>query len=436
MTVDERYLRDWSGLTRGVPQTVHQPASTDEVAALVRQARREGKHITVQGGLTGLAGGAVPADGDVVINMGRMNRIEYVDDVEGIMQVQAGATLQQVQEAAAAAGWFFPVDFAARGSCQIGGNAATNAGGTQVLRYGTLRDSVLGIEAVLADGEIVTSLTRLVKNSSGLDLRFLFIGSEGTLGIITRLTLRLQPPPGASATALAQVPDIASLSALLRHLRVTLGPQLTAYEFMSAEFLQQASELTGVASPLGPGSAWSVLIQASGGADAHANLEAALTRAYDDGLVTDCAVAASLADADKFWRLRESIPELMSTLKPTVNFDCGLPMAQMPDFVEQVQRALQQRYPQARHLFMGHLGDNNIHILTGPHPESEWFNVEEIVYSALRGRQGTISAEHGIGFLKKPFLGYTRSAGELQLLQRIKRALDPDNTLNPGRIFD
>jgi FAD/FMN-containing dehydrogenase len=436
--VDERYLHDWSGLTRGVPSVVHRPTTTDEVADLVRDADRHGRKITIQGGLTGLAGGAVPADGDVVINLERMNNIESIDAVEGVMQVQAGATLQQVQEAALEAGWFFPVDMGARGSCQVGGNAATNAGGTQVVRYGTMRDSVLGLEAVMPDGSVVTSLTRLVKNSAGLDLRFLFIGSEGTLGVITRLTLRLQPDPGAPATALVQVPDTQSMALLLRHLKKTLGPQLSAYEFMSAQFLERASKLAGVPLPLPGNAPWSVLIQASGlaGMDPQAALENALEGALEAELISDCAVAASLSDAQKFWRLRECIPELLTALKPTVNFDCGLPWAEMPTYVAEVEATLKQKYPDATHLFMGHLGDNNIHILTGPHAQSEWLGVEEIVYSALRGRQGTISAEHGIGFLKKPFLGYTRSDGEIALLKRLKRALDPNDTLNPGRIVD
>ena len=343
-----------------------------------------------------------------------------------------------MQEAAAEAGCFFPVDLGARGSCQVGGNAATNAGGSQVVRYGTMRDSVLGLEAVLPDGSVVTSLTRLVKNSSGLDLRFLFIGSEGTLGVITRLTLRLQPDPGAPATALVQVPDTPSMALLLRQLKKTLGPQLTAYEFMSAEFLRHASGLAGVALPLTGDAPWNVLIQASGlaGMDPQAALESALEQALEAGTISDCAVASSLSDAQKFWRLRECIPELLTALKPTVNFDCGLPWAEMAGYVAEVEAALKQRYPDAAHLFMGHLGDNNIHILTGPHAQSEWLGVEEIVYGALRGRQGTISAEHGIGFLKKPFLGYTRSDGEIALLRRLKHALDPNDTLNPGRIVD
>jgi FAD/FMN-containing dehydrogenase len=189
--IDPKYLRDWSGLARGTPAELHRPRDTAEVALLVRRCNDEGRKVTVQGGLTGLAGGAVPAEGDVVLNMERMNAIEQVDDLEGIMIVQAGATLEQVQAAAERAGWYFPVDLGARGSCQVGGNAATNAGGDRVLRYGTMRDSVLGLEAVLADGTVLDSMTRLVKNSAGLDLRFLFIGSEGTLGVITRLVLKL-----------------------------------------------------------------------------------------------------------------------------------------------------------------------------------------------------------------------------------------------------
>lgn len=218
MNVDERYLKDWSGLTRAAcPARYIGAYDHGGVAALVREADLHGRKITIQGGLTGLAGGAVPGDGDVVINMERMNRIESIDEVEGIMQVQAGATLQAVQEAAARRKLVFEVDLGARGTCQVGGNAATNAG-TQVVRYGTMRDSVLGLEAVLPDGSVVTSLTRLVKNSSGLDLRYLFIGSEGTLGVITRLTLRLQPDPGAPCGAGA-VPDTQSMTLLLRHLK-------------------------------------------------------------------------------------------------------------------------------------------------------------------------------------------------------------------------
>jgi FAD/FMN-containing dehydrogenase len=438
MTIEPRFLTDWSGLSRGVPDEVHRPVCTEDIAELVRSANERGCKITIQGGLTGLAGGAVPAEADIVVNLERMNRIEWLDATEGVMQVQAGATLQQVQEAAAAAGWFFPVDLGARGSCQIGGNAATNAGGDRVLRYGTMRDSVLGLEAVLADGTVVNSLTRLVKNSAGLDLRFLFIGSEGTLGIITRLVLRLQPDPGIRATALASVADMTSLTRLLKHLRISLGPQLSAYEFMSREFVEHARRHARI-DPVGSAdSSWHVLIESAGpqASAPEAALQDALESAWSAGLLQDCAVASSQADAQAFWRIRQSIPEILTALKPTVNFDCGLPLAQIENFVASVQPRLAAAYPEAAHLFFGHLGDNNIHILTGPHDPARHEAVETLVYDELRGRDGTISAEHGIGFIKKPFLSRTRNAEQLDLLRRLKHALDPSNTLNPGRILD
>lgn len=438
MSIDPRYLTDWSGLSRGVPKVLHRPRSTEELASIVRACDATGEKITIQGGLTGLAGGAVPADGDVVVNLERMNQIESIDELEGIMQVQAGATLQQVQEAAEKAGWFFPVDLGARGTCQIGGNASTNAGGDRVIRYGTMRDAVLGVEAVLADGTVLNSLTRLIKNSAGLDLRFLFIGSEGTLGIITRLTLKLQPMPGASSTALACVASMTQLAQLLRGLKLALGNRLTAFEFMSDRFVAQSMALTGLSLPVAASAAWFVLIEATGeqGADVGEALQRSLEDALDNETLLDCAVASSMADAEDFWRLRESIPEILTHLRPTVNFDCGLPWSHTGEYVAQVEAAMDAKFPAAKHLFFGHLGDNNIHLITGPHEASAFHAVEETVYAGLKHRQATISSEHGIGLLKKPFLHYTRSAEELATLRRLKTALDPKGTLNPGRVVD
>jgi FAD/FMN-containing dehydrogenase len=436
--IDPKYLRDWSGLARGTPAELHRPHDTAEVAALLRRCNDEGHKITVQGGLTGLAGGAVPADGDVVLNMERMNAIEQLDELEGILIVQAGATLQQVQDAAERAGWHFPVDLGARGSCQVGGNAATNAGGDRVLRYGTMRDSVLGLEAVLADGTVLNAMTRLVKNSAGLDLRFLFIGSEGTLGVITRLVLKLQPAPGPAVTALVALPDLPAVAKLLRELKRTLGPVLAAYEFMSQRFIQQATTLCGLRCPVDASAPWFVLLEARGaaGQQVEPDVERALEQALEAGLVSDCAVAASLADGEDFWRIRQSIPELLTHLKPTINFDVGLPWSETTAFIERADATLGERYPHAQHLFFGHLGDNNIHLMTGPHAPDEHDAVESLVYQELAGRHGTVSAEHGIGFIKKAYLHHTRSPSELALLKRLKAALDPGCTLNPGRVID
>lgn len=437
MDIDPKYLADWSGLTRGTPREVHRPRTTEEVARVVQAARERATPITVQGGMTGLAGGAVPADGDIVINLERMDAIEEIDELEGVMVVQAGATLEQVQQAAQAAGWLFPVDLGARGTCQVGGNAATNAGGERVLRYGTMRDAVLGVEVVLPDGSVLDSMTRLVKNSSGPDLRFLFIGAEGTLGIITRLVLKLVPPTGPAVTAFVAVPELAAVATLLRELKRSLGGRLQAYEFLSREFMATAASC-GAKCPLSMNAPWYVLVEAAGafGEQSEEAIEAALGAALEQGLASDCAIAASLSDQADFWRVRQCIPELLSHLKPTVNFDVALPWAETTAYIGRVQEKLDAACPQATHLFFGHLGDNNIHLMTGPHGPEAQKEVERIVYAELAGCHASLSAEHGIGFIKKPFLGTTRHASQLVLMKRIKATLDPQNLMNPGRIFD
>ena len=338
--IDERYLRDWSGLVGGPPAELHRPLDTQAVAAIVRRCAAEGRRITVQGGMTGLAGGAVPDAGDVVINLERMNTIEEVDALEGVMRVQAGATLQAVQEAAMAAGWQFAVDLGARGSCQVGGNASTNAGGTRVLRYGTMRDAVLGVEAVLADGTVVNSLSRLVKNSSGLDPRFLFIGSEGTLGIITRLVLRLHPPTGQPAAAWVALDRFEALPLLLRALRRRLGNTLQAFEFMSGRFVALAASLTGQAAPLGSAARWHVLVEAAGapGTSMDEALQEVLAEAMEAGGVLDAAFAASETHRAAFWRLRESIPEVIGHLKPMAPLDVSIPWSQTEPWMNEVDR--------------------------------------------------------------------------------------------------
>lgn len=436
--IDDRYLRDWSGLVGGSPAEVHRPGDTAEVAAIVRRCAAEGRRITVQGGMTGLAGGAVPDAGDVVINLERMNTIEEIDALEGVMRVQAGATLQSVQEAAAAAGWQFAVDLGARGSCQVGGNASTNAGGTRVLRYGTMREAVLGVEAVLADGTVVESLSRLVKNSSGLDPRFLFIGSEGTLGIITRLVLRLHPPTGQPAAAWVALDRFDALPRLLRALRRQLGSALQAFEFMSGRFVDLASSLTGQPAPMGSAARWHVLVEAAGmpGTSMDEALQDVLAAAMEAGDVRDAALAASETHRAAFWRLRESIPEVIGHLKPIVPLDVSIPWSQTETWMSEVEAALERELPQATHLFLGHLGDNNVHLISGPVDAQGLHRVDEIAYGALRGRGGSISAEHGIGRMKKPWLGATRTAGELALMRRLKHAMDPHGLLNPGRIID
>jgi FAD/FMN-containing dehydrogenase len=294
------------------------------------------------------------------------------------------------------------------------------------------------VEAVLADGTVVNSLTRLVKNSTGLDPRFLFIGSEGTLGIITRLTLRLHPPMGELSAAWIAADRFEALPELLRALRRRLGPALCAFEFMSDRFVKMACELTQQSAALDTGAPWHVLIEAagSGGQSMEEPLQLALADALEAGEISDCAFAATIAHREAFWRVREAIPEVLSHLKPVATLDIGLPWARTADYLRELDAALGEHLPQAEHLFMGHLGDNNLHLISGPLDDAGHHLVDEIAYGLLRGRGGTVSAEHGVGRLKKNYLAVTRSAEELELMRRLKRALDPAGTLNAGRIFD
>lgn len=437
MPTDDKYLSDWSGLRRGLPQAVQRPRSTEELAEVIKHCHQRRQTVTVQGGLTGLAGGGVPGDGDVVVNLERMNRIELLDELEGLMVVQAGATLEQVQQAASAAGWFFPVDLGSRGSCQVGGNAATNAGGERVLRYGTMRDSILGLEAVLPDGSILDSMTQLVKNSTGLDLKHLFIGSEGTLGVITRLVLKLQPRPGNSTTALVDIPELGHVPLVLKELKSSLGPLLTAYEFMSKAFFDFALHSAHLGQPFRLQAPWKVLIEVADIAefDAGQALQARLMQMLEARLVDDVLVSQSEKDRLNFWSIRQAVPEMLTQLRPSVNFDIGLPWKHIAPFIANIQKVLQSLAPNAQHLFFGHLGDNNIHLITGPHPHELHETVEATVYAALQGLNGTVSAEHGVGFIKKPFLHITRDASQMALCRRIKACIDPDRLLNPDRIF-
>lgn len=436
MSIDAKYLSDWSGLSRGQPDVLHRPRTTSEVSAIMTSCVARRQTVTVQGGLTGLAGGAVPGSSDAVINLERMNAIEELDALEGVMVVQAGATLEQVQRAAESIGWCFAVDLGARGSCQVGGNASTNAGGERVLRYGTMRENILGLEAVLPDGTVLNAMNRLVKNSAGPDLKHLFIGAEGTLGIITRLVLKLQPLPGKSTCALVDLAELTDVTALLKQLRQSLGPLLTAYEFMSAEFIALARTLTAKPSFSGMEAPWKVLVEVSDVAsiDAGEILQASLLQWMESGQIANALVSQSEQDRRDFWSIRHAIPEILTHLKPTINFDIGLPWKYMGGYIEQVSAHLHAHYPEAQHLFFGHLGDNNLHLITGPH-EKEHDQIEETVYGALAELNGTISAEHGIGFLKKPYLHHVRSGDQLQLIQRIKECMDPHGMLNPGRII-
>jgi len=439
--IEEKYWHDWSGLPPVRPLALVRPRTTQQVSTAIALCDRLRIPLVPQGGLTGLAGGAHPVAGCVVMSLERMSGVEEIDTVMGTMTVLAGTRLWEIQDAAEKAGLYFPLDLGARGSCTIGGNLATNAGGNRVIRYGMARDQVLGLEYVLADGTVVSSLNKMIKNNAGYDLKQLFIGSEGTLGVITRVVLRLQAKPVSVATALCGCPDFDAVITLLKTARARLGPSLSAFEVMWPGFVDcMTNGLPQLRKPFAQAHGVYVLIEASGfderGESAH--LEGCLSGLLEDGVVSDAVIGASERDAQRLWAIRDSVSEYSKVLGRVIGFDIGLPTSLMDTAVTQVQRDIKAQWPDARVLCYGHIGDSNLHVVVNvPSAGNEQPNdeVDALVYRLVRGLGGTVSAEHGIGLVKKPFLSFTRSEAEIALMRRLKTLLDPHRTLNPGKVF-
>lgn len=412
------------------------PATTAEVSAMLTLCHGAGQPVIVQGGLTGLVHGADTTPEDVVLSLERLRRIESIDPVQRVAVVQAGVTLQELQEAAEAAGLAFALDLGARGSATLGGTAATNAGGNRVLRFGMMREMVLGLEVVLADGTVLPAMNRLIKNNSGYDLKQLFIGAEGTLGVITRLVLRLHERPPRQEVMFAAVPGFEALAALLKHMDRALGGGLSAFEVMWPEFyaLVTTPPAAGRA-PLPHGAPFYALVESSGG-DA-SRFEAACESAIEAGLISDAAIAQSQAEVAAFWGLRDDVLQTTRWGTPSA-FDVSLPIREMPGYVERVRGGLRALSPAVRVWVFGHMGDGNLHIVVSPDglPAEAKSIVERIVYEPLTAIGGAVSAEHGIGLEKKRWLSASRSPEEIALMRTLKQALDPKGILNPGRIVD
>ena len=439
---------DWRQRHRGRALAVVRPDSCEQVSAVVGACRAAGASIVAQGGNTGLVGGSVPdASGtQVVLSLARMKRVRAVDAANLTMTVEAGCVLQHVQETAAAHGLLFALSLAAEGSCTIGGNLATNAGGTQVLRYGNARELCLGLEVVGADGEVWHGLSGLRKDNTGYDLKDLFIGSEGTLGIITAATLKLHPRPAAVMTALASLPTLAACTALLALAHERLGPALTGFEIMNRQSLDLVrSHFPALRQPLAP-APWTVLVEQSdsdGEEHAAAALEALLTTALERGLALDTAIASSLEQAAALWHLRESIPLAQSQEGANVKHDIALPVSAIEEFVASTDAELARLFPGIRMVDFGHLGDGNLHYnVQGPadEPAAAFVarceaEINALVYEAVTRRAGSISAEHGIGATKRDALVTHKSPVALAMMRSIKRALDPSGLLNPGRVL-
>jgi len=414
------------------------PRSTEEVSVVLALCNEAGQPVVTHGGLTGLCGGDRSTAGDVVLSLERMNRVEEVDVIGRTATVQAGCVLERLQEAASREGLFFPLDLGARGSCTIGGNVATNAGGSNVIRYGMMRALVLGLEAVLADGTIVSSMNRMLKNNTGYDLKQLFIGSEGTLGVVTRVVVALQESPAGAHTALVAVDDPGKVATLLRHASRSLAGHLTSFEVMWNDFYRAQTEPGSHEAPLERDHPVYVILETQGVdpvADA-ARFEETIGEALEAGLVVDAVIAKSGAERERLWAIRENL-ESSAAEKPMFAYDVSLPIRDMPAYVEQVRARVATRWPAGRFLSFGHMGDGNLHFVICPREQGENVHREAdaCVYEPLAKYGGAVSAEHGIGLLKKPWLSLSRSENEISLMRLIKRSLDPRNILNPGKVL-
>ncbi|MES5489100.1 FAD-binding oxidoreductase [Bradyrhizobium sp. INPA03-11B] len=433
--IEPRHLQDFAVASPSdeLPAAVVYPRNTLQVAAILKLCNGMRVPVVPQGGLTGLAGGATPVCGCVLLSLERMRRIEEIDADAATITVQAGVPLQVIQEAADKVGLFFPLDLGARGTCQIGGNVSTNAGGYHVLRFGMTRDLLLGLEVVLADGTVVSALNKMVKNNAGYDIKQLFVGSEGTLGVITRAVLKLSAKQHAVCTALCGVRDFEQVLSLLRLLRSQLGGAMSAFEMMCRE--HYAFGCAGRSAPLQATHGAYVLVETLGhdSAEEIVRLERVIASALEGGIVDDVVIAQSRGQSQNLWAIREG---LARSSAPYVSFDVSIPIGKMGTFMIESKARLAARWPAAKIFYYGHVADANLHVViqleADPMPIQE---MDEVLYGAVRDWQGSISAEHGIGLLKREFLPYSCGPEAVNLMKRVKQALDPNNILNPGKIF-
>ena len=443
----EGYLVENRGLYRGRTPAVLRPGSTEEVAQIIRLANETGTPIVPQGGNTGLVGGQTPSESgaEILISLTRLDRIREVDTSSNTMTCEAGVILARAQQAAEQANRLFPLSLGAEGSCTIGGNLATNAGGTGALAYGVTRDLALGLEVVLADGRIWHGLNKLKKDNTGYDLKNLFIGAEGTLGIITAAVLKIFPRPRAVETALAGLPSPAAALGFFKLANELAGDSITGFEFMPRigfDFMRQY--LPDRRDPLAASHPWYVLIELSSQASEGLPeaMQELLAAAVQRGLVTDAVVATSLEQANSFWRLREGIVEVQKYPGGSIKHDISVPVAAVPDFIAEACAAVEKLIPGARPIPFGHLGDGNVHFnVTQPEDADKdaylarWAEMNDVVHAVAAKHNGSISAEHGIGRLKRDLLPQVKDPVALDMMRTLKRTLDPKGILNPGKVL-
>ena len=438
----EPFLSEWRGRERGEALLVVTPQSTAEVASVVKACAEAEVGIVPQGGNTGLCGGALPSAGQVLLSMGRMNRVRQVDPNDYSITVEAGCILADVQNAAAAEERFFPLSLGAEGTCQIGGNLSTNAGGINVLRYGTARQQVLGLEVVLADGTIWDGLRTVRKDTAGYDLKQLFMGSEGTLGIITAAALRLWPQPAELTTMLAAVESPQQAVELLGRIRGVFGDTVQAFELISGLCLELVDKNVPDASiRVEPAHPWYVLtdVETPGGIE---RMEEAMMAELEAERLLDVVVAKNTREAELFWRMRHALSEAQNPEGSALKHDISVPTGRIAEFVDKGAQLVATKTPGARVVAFGHVGDGNLHydVLQPPEAEGDRFlkageNLTTALYDLAVALGGSFSAEHGVGLYKRAHLEHYRGGTEIELMRALKKTLDPRNTLNPGKVI-
>lgn len=420
-------------------KAIVKPKDTDELVELIKLCNDQKQILVTHGGLTGCAQAANTTPAHIALSMERMNKIIEIDEVGGTITLEAGAILENVQNIVSDKGFFFPLDLGARGSCTVGGNAATNAGGINVIRYGMMRNHILGMEVVLADGTLLSSMNKVIKNNSGYDLKQLFIGSEGTLGIITKLIVKLESAPKSKETSIAALNSFSDVIRFLNHMKKEAASSLSAFEVMWGEYYDAVTVEGTHKAPITRNAPYYVITECTGSNPDHDHetFMSTMEKAFDENIIQDAVIPSSEQQRSEIWNVREGFEPIL-TNDPIFLYDVSLPIVHMEEYVQEVEKNITKTWPNSDCFVIGHIGDGNLHLFICPKEgdNSLHHKSNEIIYGPLKRLGGSVSAEHGIGNEKKEWLSYCRNEDEISLMKTLKKTLDPNNILNPGVIFD
>ena len=433
--ISDKYSVDWSGESPLRPNIVVRPKTVSDVSKLLAFCNENKLAVVTQGGLTGLSGGSTPRESEIALSVELLSGITEIDMESMTITALAGTSLEKIQLAASEAGFYLPLDLGARGSCTIGGNVSTNAGGNQVLSYGMTRALVLGLEAVIADGTVIRSMNKMLKNNAGYDLKHLFIGSEGTLGVVTEVVLRLFPKPSNKQSAFCAFSSFSQLISFLQGMQGAFS-RVTSFELMWDNYLTKVCELNNNFSfPFECNHPYYVLIEVEGQGSADNYFNQKIESFFEDGLLNDAVIAQSEKDVSRFWKLRDGVIDILAKIEYRANFDIGLPISKMASFVETVEFQLSNFFRDAEFCTFGHMADGNLHIIAWTGREEDVDAIYQQVYTLVGKLGGTITAEHGVGTMKRKYLSLCRSEEEVNLMRLLKSSMDPNAILNPGRVI-